>query len=68
MTGQLTTEGMIHVLVADEQVLVRRGVCALLAAEPGIDVIGETGAPEVAMVLVEQQRPDVVLLLSLIHI
>lgn len=62
MTGQLTTEGMIHVLVADEQVLVRRGVCALLAAEPGIDVIGETGAPEVAMVLVEQQRPDVVLL------
>lgn len=62
MTEPLTTEGTIHVLIADEQVLVRKGVCALLAAEPGIDVIGETGAPGEAIGLVEQQGPDVVLL------
>lgn len=62
MTEPLTTEGTIHVLVADEQGLVRKGVCALLAAEPGIDLVGETGAPGEAMVLVEQQNPDVVVL------
>lgn len=62
MAEQSIGDRTIRVLVADEQVLVRKGVCALLAAELGIEVVGETGAPEEAIVLVEQQRPDVVLL------
>lgn len=62
MTEQWTTERTIHVLVADEQVLVRKGVCALLTSEPGIEVVGDTGAPEEVIVLAQRQNPDVILI------
>ena len=34
---------MIRVLLADDQALVRTGFRLILAAEPGIEVVGEAG-------------------------
>ncbi len=36
-----TTGDTIKVLVADDHAIVRKGICALLATEPDIEVIGE---------------------------
>jgi NarL family two-component system response regulator LiaR len=51
----------IRVGVADAQTLVRKGICALLAAEPDIEVVGEAGDPVDVRALAGQQRPDVIL-------
>jgi DNA-binding NarL/FixJ family response regulator len=53
---------MIRVLLADDQALVRAGFRALLEAEPGIDVVGEAGDGEQAVVLAANLLPDVVLM------
>jgi len=52
----------ICVLVADDHAIVRKGICALLATEPGIEVVGE--AKDGRDVIVEAQRlqPDVILM------
>ena len=36
-----TGEDAIRVLVADDHAIVRKGICALLATEPGIQVVAE---------------------------
>ena len=53
--------GVIRVLLADDQALVRAGFRALLDAQPDIDVVGEAadGAEAVALA---RRRPDVVLM------
>jgi DNA-binding NarL/FixJ family response regulator len=53
---------MIRVLLADDQVLVRGGLRALLDAEPDIEVVGEAGDGAEAEQLAERLRPDVVLM------
>jgi NarL family two-component system response regulator LiaR len=52
----------IRVLVADDHAIVRKGICALLSTEEGIEVVGEAADGERAIEQVEQLRPDVVLM------
>ncbi len=52
----------IRVLLADDQELVRRGFAALLANEPGIEVVGEAGDGAQAIAEARRTRPDVVLM------
>jgi DNA-binding NarL/FixJ family response regulator len=52
----------IRVLVVDDQELFRRGITMLLAAEPGIEVVGEAGDGIEGVELAESSAPDVVLL------
>src|SRR5207244_6204758 len=54
--------GMIRVLLADDQTLIRRGLRSLLDSEPDIEVIGEAGDGDEAVALARSQRPDVVLM------
>jgi len=51
----------IRVLVADGQALVRAGVRLLLEADERITVVGEADTGEETLALVEQIRPDVVM-------
>lgn len=46
----------------DDQELVRAGFVSLLAAEPGLEVVGEAGQGEEAVRMVRASRPDVVLM------
>lgn len=52
----------MRVLLADDQILVRAGFRALLAAQPDVEVVGEAADGEQALGMVREQRPDVVLM------
>ncbi|MFF4448817.1 response regulator [Streptomyces sp. NPDC001502] len=52
----------VRVLVADDEAMVRAGVCAILARDPHIDVVAEAGDGNQALALTRRHRPDVVLL------
>ena len=60
--SQPTVEGTIRVLVVDDHAIVRRGITALLATEPTIEVAGEACDGHEAVSEVERLRPDVVLM------
>ncbi len=60
MTKQ--TKKPIRVIIADDHAIVRRGIAALLATEPGIDVTGEAQNGREAITLVKKLQPDVVLM------
>lgn len=53
---------MIRVVLADDEMMVRAGIRAILAASPDIEVIAEAGDGHEAVDLVLRHRPDVVLL------
>jgi len=53
---------MIRVLLADDQELVRTGLRTLLAADPGLTVVGEARTGDAAISMARQYRPDVVLM------
>jgi DNA-binding NarL/FixJ family response regulator len=55
-------EQLIRVLIADDHDAVRRGIRALLATEPGIEVVGEARNGQEAITKARQTRPDVVLM------
>lgn len=52
----------IRVLIADDHTLVRKGICALLATEPGIEVVGEAGDGREAVEKAVRLKPDLVLM------
>ena len=51
-----------RILLADDHLLVRAGIRALLGAIPGIDVVGEATTGEEAVTAAQQLVPDVALL------
>ena len=52
----------IRVLVADDHAIVRKGICALLATEPRIDVVGEARDGNDAIAAAHRLQPDVILM------
>jgi two-component system response regulator NreC len=52
----------IRVLLVDDHPVVRVGLTALLRAEPDMEVVGQAGDGGEAVVLVQQLRPDVVVM------
>ncbi|WP_327661104.1 MULTISPECIES: response regulator transcription factor [unclassified Streptomyces] len=52
----------LRVVVVDDHTVMRAGVVALLAPEPGIEVVGEADDGRPGVALVEDLRPDVALL------
>ncbi|MEV5968968.1 response regulator transcription factor [Streptomyces sp. NPDC051921] len=53
---------MIRVLLADDEAMIRAGVKAILATDPGIEVVAEAGDGHEAVECARLHRPDVVLL------
>jgi len=53
---------MIQVLITDDQDIVRQGLSVILKHQPGIEVVGLAANGREAVRLVEQVRPDVVLM------
>ncbi|MEA5616307.1 response regulator transcription factor [Cronbergia sp. UHCC 0137] len=53
---------MIKVLLVDDQNLIRQGLRALLELETDLDIVGEAENGEVALHLISQLHPDVVLM------
>lgn len=51
-----------RILLVDDHALVRRGLAALLRMDPRYEVVEEAHSGEAALTLVEQARPDLVLL------
>ncbi len=54
--------GHVHVLVADDHIVVRQGIRALLATETDIEVVGEAENGREAVAEAERLRPDVILM------
>ena len=54
--------GVIRVLIADDQTVVREGLATLLAAMEGMEVVGSARDGEEAVRLAALRRPDVVLM------
>jgi DNA-binding NarL/FixJ family response regulator len=52
----------LRVVVADDQALVRAGFCGIVAATPGLAVVGEAGTGAEAVAVTRRTRPDVVLM------
>jgi len=63
-TANLVTESppKTRVLLVDDHPLVRRGVYAVVAAEPDLEVVGEASGGAEALARVESLRPDIVLM------
>jgi two-component system response regulator NreC len=52
----------IRVLVVDDHTLIRQGIVGLLASQGDIEVVGEAGSGQEALVAVIELSPDVVLM------
>jgi NarL family two-component system response regulator LiaR len=59
---QPTHPDTIRVLVADDHAIVRKGICALLATEPLIEVVGEAHDGLDAISAASRLEPDVILM------
>ena len=59
---QKSSRETIRVLVADDHAIVRKGICALLATESGIEVVAEACDGRDAIAQTEKVDPDVILM------
>lgn len=57
-----TATGVTRVLLADDHAVIRHGLAEYLSRQSGIEVIGEAGDGEEAVLLAQQLRPDVILM------
>jgi DNA-binding NarL/FixJ family response regulator len=53
---------VLRVVLADDQVMVRSGLRALLAAEPDLEVVAEAGDGRQALAAVRTHQPDVIVM------
>lgn len=53
---------MIRIVLADDHPVVRAGLRAMLASDPGLAVVGEAATPDAAVGLAVELEPDVVLM------
>lgn len=54
---------LVRIVIADDHPVVRSGLAAMFAAEPGFEVVGKAATGEEAVSLTEERlRPDVVLM------
>ncbi|PSB58834.1 response regulator [Chamaesiphon polymorphus] len=53
---------MIRLLLVDDLVIFRQGLAALINLEPDIEIVGEAGNGEEAILLAETLHPDVILM------
>ena len=53
---------MIRVLVVDDQLMVRAGLCAIVGSQEDLEVVGEASDGAAALELAGRVRPDVVLM------
>ncbi|ABC81157.1 protein-glutamate methylesterase/protein-glutamine glutaminase [Anaeromyxobacter dehalogenans] len=60
--GPGTSARPVRVLVVDDSALVRETLAAVLASDPGIEVIGAAGDPYAAVERMRRQAPDVITL------
>ncbi|MDT0447877.1 response regulator transcription factor [Streptomyces hesseae] len=58
----MTAATTVRLLLCDDHAVVRAGLRALFASEPGIEVVGEAGTGEEAVAMAAKLRPDVVLM------
>ena len=56
------TESSIRVLLVDDQAILRQGLKTLLELEPDLEIVGDGANGQVAVELVQQLSPDVVLM------
>ena len=52
----------IRVLIADDHAIVRKGIRALLATEPDVEVVGEAENGQEAVTAAQELQPDVILM------
>jgi NarL family two-component system response regulator LiaR len=60
--GGRSVSGPIRLLVTDDHAIVRKGIVALLATEPTIEVVGEAGDGREAIEQARRLAPDVILM------
>jgi YesN/AraC family two-component response regulator len=53
---------LIRLLLVDDQSIIRRGLCAVLELEPGLEIVGEAENGSIAIDQVTTLNPDVVLM------
>jgi DNA-binding NarL/FixJ family response regulator len=53
---------LLRVVLADDQIMIRSGLRALLAAEPDLRVVAEAGDGQQALAAVRDHRPDVIVM------
>ena len=52
----------IRLLIADDQDLIRQGLCTLLSVDPDIEVVGQAAHGQEAIALAASTNPDVILM------
>jgi DNA-binding NarL/FixJ family response regulator len=58
----MPTDGLIRILTVDDHALLRRGIAALVNAEPGMELVAEAASGAEAIQQFNKYRPDVTLM------